>query len=369
MTAFRIGVIGAGSIARAHLEAYRSNPEVELVAVADMNLERARAIADEHGASRAFADPHDLLAADDIDGVSICTWNDSHASWAIAAIEAGKHVLVEKPLARTLEEATAIQAAVDRSDRVVQVGFVRRHAPNCQVLKSFIDAGDLGGIYYAKASCIRRVGNPGGWFADRAIAGGGPLLDIGIHVLDLCWYLMGSPKAVAVSGSTYDRLGSRSNITTMPRYRAADHDPDRSSVEDLANAIIRFENGASLMLDCSYSLHATRDSIDVSVYGDKGGAELEPELRIATEMHDSVVNIEPQIASRTFEFAPAFRNEIQNFVDAARGRAESIAPAWHGVEIVRILEAVYASADAGQEIVLPGPDRPTGPTGARKVDP
>lgn len=352
MSTFRVGVIGAGTIAQSHLTAYAANPDVELIAVADMNLERARSVADAHGAQRAYGDPRELLADEEIDGVSICTWNNSHASWAIAAIEAGKHVLVEKPIARTLAEALEIQRAVERSDRVVQVGFVRRHSPNCQVLKSFIDADELGEIYYAKASCLRRVGNPGGWFADKEISGGGPLLDIGIHVLDLCWYLMGSPKVVSVSGNTYDKLGNRANVTTMPRYKAADYDPDRNTVEDLANAVIRFENGASLLLDCSFSLHATKDSIDVAVYGEKGGAELEPALHIATEMHDSVVNIEPQIASRTFEFGTGFTNEIQNFVDAGLGRAESVAPAWHGVEIVRILEAIYTSAETGREVSL-----------------
>ncbi|MGP5709092.1 Gfo/Idh/MocA family protein [Brachybacterium alimentarium] len=352
MSKFRVGVIGAGSIAQSHLTAYSENPDVELIAVADINLERAQSVAEKYGAHRAYADPQELLADPEIDGVSICTWNNSHATWAIAAIEAGKHVLVEKPIARTLEEAEEIQRTVDASDRVVQVGFVRRHSANCQVLKSFIDADELGEIYYAKASCIRRVGNPGGWFADKEIAGGGPLLDIGIHVLDLCWYLMGSPKVVSVSGNTYDRLGNRANVTTMPRYTVADYDPTKNTVEDLANAVIRFENGASLLLDCSYSLHATRDSIDVSVYGEKGGAELEPALHIATEMHDSVVNIEPQIASRTFEFVPGFANEIQNFVDAGLGRAESVAPAWHGVEIVRILEGIYESARTGREVTM-----------------
>lgn len=352
MSKFRVGVIGAGSIAQSHLTAYAANPDVELIAVADMNLERARSVADAFGAARAYADPHELLADDQIDGVSICTWNNTHAAWAIAAIEAGKHVLVEKPIARTLAEAEEIQKIAEEHDRVVQVGFVRRHSPNCQVLKSFVDADELGEIYYARASCIRRVGNPGGWFADKEISGGGPLLDIGIHVLDLCWYLMGSPKVVSVSGNTYDKLGSRGNVTTMPRYKAADYDPSKNTVEDLANAVIRFENGASLLLDCSYSLHATQDSIAVSVHGDKGGAELEPALHIATEMHDSVVNIEPQIASRTFEFGVGFANEIQNFVDASLGRAESIAPAWHGVEIARILEAIYASAESGREVSL-----------------
>ncbi|GAA1736974.1 Gfo/Idh/MocA family oxidoreductase [Brachybacterium phenoliresistens] len=352
MTKLRIGVIGAGSIAQIHLESYRGNPDAEIVAVADINHERARSVADSFGAPDAYGDPHEMLADPSIDAVSVCTWNNSHATWAIAAIEAGKHVLVEKPIARTLAEALEIQRIAEAHDVVVQVGFVRRHAPNCQVLKSFIDAGDLGEIYYAKASCIRRNGNPGGWFADKEIAGGGPLLDIGVHVLDLAWYLMGSPKAVAVSGTVAHRLGNRAHITTMPRYQVADYDPTKNSVEDMASAMIRFENGATLMLDCSYSLHATKDSIAVSVHGDKGGADLEPSLQIATEMHDSVVNITPQISSGTFEFGPGFAREIQNFVDTCQGRAESVAPAWHGVEVVRLLEAIYRSAEEGREISL-----------------
>lgn len=352
MPMFRVGVIGAGSIARAHLQAYAAHPDVEIVAVSDINADRARAVAEEFGAARSYGDAHELLAQDDIDGVSVCTWNNSHATWTIAAIEAGKHVLVEKPIARTVAEATAIQEAVQGSDRVVQVGFVRRHSPNCQVLKSFIDAGQLGEMYYAKASLIRRMGNPGGWFADKEIAGGGPLLDIGIHVLDLAWYLMGCPKAVSVSGNTYEVLGNRANITTMPRYKVSDYDPDKNTVEDMANALVRFENGASLLLECSYSLHATKDSTLVSVHGTKGGADLEPSLEIAAEMHDSVVNITPQISSRTFEMGAGFAGEIANFVDAAQGRAESIAPAAHGVEMARILEAVYTSASEGREIRL-----------------
>ena len=207
-------------------------------------------------------------------------------------------------------------------------------------------------MYYAKASLIRRMGNPGGWFADKEIAGGGPLLDIGIHVLDLAWYLMGCPKAVSVSGNTYEVLGNRANITTMPRYKVSDYDPDKNTVEDMANAVVRFENGASLLLECSYSLHATKDSTLVSVHGTKGGADLEPSLQIAAEMHDSVVNITPQISSGTFEMGAGFGNEIANFVDAALGRAESVAPAEHGVEMARILEAVYTSAAEGREVRL-----------------
>ena len=345
-------MIGTGSIAQLHLDAYAGNPEAELVAVSDMNLERAQAVARKYGAPRSYGDPHELLADPEVDAVSICTWNDSHAAWAIAALGAGKHVLVEKPMSRTTQEALRVQEAVEASDRILQVGFVRRHSPNAQVLKTFVDNGDLGDIYYAKASVIRRVGNPGGWFADKSISGGGPLIDIGVHVIDLCWYLMGSPKVTAISANSYQRLGNRANVTTIPRYRVSDYDPNTNSVEDMVNALIRFEGGASLAVEASYSLHAIRDSIGVSVFGERGGAELEPGLEIATELHGSIVNVTPQISSPTFELERGFSNEIGNFVGAIQGTATSVAPVSHGVEITKILEGIYASADAGRELTL-----------------
>jgi len=346
----KIGVIGTGGIAGWHLKSYAANPNAEIAAVCDLNAARAQSVADEWEAKRAYADPAELFADDEIDAVSICTWNNTHAPLAIQAIEAGKHVLVEKPMSRTYAEAEEVLRVAEAHDRVVQVGFVRRHSANCRVLKSFIDAGELGDVYYAKASCIRRMGNPGGWFADKAISGGGPLIDIGVHVIDLCWYLMGSPKVTSVSGNTYAKLGNRSNVTTFPRYKVADYDPTKNDVEDMANAVIRFENGASMIMDTSFSLHATKDSIGVSVYGDKGGADLEPSLQIATERHETMVNMQPQLGSDTFDLTDGFSHEIANFVDTCRGEAESIAPAWHGAEIMKILDGVYTSAAQGREV-------------------
>src|SRR5699024_6503895 len=137
----------------------------------------------------------------------------------------------------------------------------RRHGDNTKVLKQFIDNGDLGEIYYAKASCLRRLGNPGGWFSDHSKSGGGPLIDLGVHFIDHIWYLMGKPRPVSVSGNTYKNLGNRSHIQNLSFYKAADYDPSLNDVEDLANALIRFENGASLYIDMSFTLHAKEDII------------------------------------------------------------------------------------------------------------
>lgn len=352
MSDLQIGVIGTGSIAQPHLASYLANPDADIVAVSDINAERAQSVADRYGLARSYTDPEQLLADETVDAVSICSWNDTHAAMATAAVEAGKHVLVEKPLSRTYDEALELQRIVDQHEQVVMVGFVRRHSPNCQVLRRFIDAGDLGDIYYAKASSIRRNGNPGGWFADKEIAGGGPLLDIGIHAIDLCWYLMGSPRATSVSGNTYTRLGNRAHIASMQRYQVSDYDLAKNSVEDMAAALIRFDNGASLMVDTSYSLHAIQDRLEVSVFGDTGGADLEPALQIATEAHGTAVNLTPQISSPTFEGRVGFQNEIDNFVDSILGRAVCVAPAWHGTENMKIIDGIYASAETGKEITL-----------------
>ena len=347
-----IGVIGVGSIASSHLQAYAANPHVRLVAVHDALPERAREKAAAFGVERVHDELADLLGDPEVEAVSICTWNDSHARLAVAALEAGKDVLLEKPLSMTLAQAEEVAAAVERTGRRLQVGFVRRFGQNTQVLKRFVDAGELGPIYHARAVNVRRLGNPGGWFADSARSGGGPLIDIGVHVLDLCWYLMGTPRAVTVSGTVSTRLGNRANITNLSRYTVADYNPELSDVEDLAAALIRFDNGATLILETAYSLHATEDRLEVAVFGERGGAELEPALRIVTERHDTVLNTTPQIDDPTFDFARGFQAEIDHFVALCRGEAQDVAPVQHGVEMMRMLEAVYRSAAAGHEIQL-----------------
>lgn len=351
MKRIKVGIIGAGSISEMHFESYKNNEEAEIYAVCDLNQDRAISKGEKYGASKYVTDYHDLLSDPEIDAVSICTWNNTHAEIAIAALQADKHVLVEKPLCKTMKEAYQIEKAVKKSNgKILQVGFVRRFGTNTQVLKKFIDSGDLGEIYYAKASCIRVLGNPGGWFADKNRSGGGPLIDLGVHVIDLCWYLMGKPKVKSISGNTYEKLGNRSNIANKSFYQAADYDPEKNTVEDMANALIRFENGASLMVDVSFTLHAKEESIRVSLFGDRGGAEIEPELQMITEKNDTILNTTPQIDSLSFDFNKGFQNEIDHFVSCVKGEQKNISPVEDGVEVMKMLTAVYASGEKGAEI-------------------
>lgn len=352
MKKLKIGVIGAGSISTLHLNSYKSNPKVELTAVCDLNLQRAEEKAKLYDIPTVYTEYKEMLEKADIQAVSICTWNNSHAEIAIAALNAGKNVLVEKPLCKTVEEALLVEEAVRKNNKVLQVGFVRRYADNTRVLKKFIDAGEFGEIYYAKASCLRRLGNPGGWFSDIERSGGGPLIDLGVHIIDLSWYLMGKPKVKSVSGNTYRRLGNRAHVENLSFYQAADYDSSKNTVEDMANALIRFENGASLYVDVSFTLHAKEsEKISVQLFGEKGGAEIEPELFIVSEKHDTILNITPQVDKLSFDFVKAFQNEIDYFVDCCTdGNKELISPVEDGLELMKILCGVYESASQGREI-------------------
>ncbi|EQB38088.1 MULTISPECIES: Gfo/Idh/MocA family protein [Virgibacillus] len=352
MAKIKVGIIGLGSISEMHLASYENHQDVEIYAVCDINEERAREKAGKHHAKKFYTNYYDLLRDSEIEAVSICTWNNTHAEISIAALDAGKHVLIEKPLCKTVEEALNIQKAVKRSEQTLQVGFVRRFGTNTQVLKRFIDSGDIGDIYYAKASCIRALGNPGGWFADKERSGGGPLIDLGVHVIDMCWYLMGKPKLQSISGNAYHKLGNRSNIENKSYYKAADYDPYKNTVEDMANAVIRFENGASLMVDVSFTLHAREDTIAVSVFGDKGGAEIEPELQLITEKNNTILNTTPQIDALTFDFKTGFQHEIDHFISCVKGERETLCPVEDGIEMMRILTGIYESSEKREEVRL-----------------
>ena len=348
----KVGVVGGGSISEFHIKPYVANDEVELMALCDSNEQRLAEVGKRYGITTLYSNYAELLKNEEIDAVSICTWNNTHAEIAIAALEAGKHVLVEKPLSMTVEQALAVEASVEKSGKILQVGFVRRHGDNTKLLKQFIDQDEFGEIYYAKASCLRRLGNPGGWFSDQTKSGGGPLIDLGVHMIDICWYLMGKPRPVSVSGNTYSKLGNRSHIENLSFYKAADYNPTINNVEDMANALIRFDNGASLYVDVSFTLHAKKDELFVKMFGEKGGAEIEPELAMVTEKNNTILNITPQIDSLSFDFEGAFRNEINHFVDCCLEGKETIAPVADGVQVMKMLNAVYESAKTGKEVYL-----------------
>jgi predicted dehydrogenase len=357
MKKIKIAIIGTGGISECHIEGYKKHPEVEIYAFCDIHRERVEAKAARHGVplERCFTDKDGMLRAlPEIDAVSVCTWNSAHAPCAIAALKAGKHVLCEKPMAMNTREARAMQAAAEKAGKLLMIGFVRRHGNDARVIKEFVDKGAFGEIYYTKAAYLRRNGNPGGWFGDKSRSGGGPLIDLGVHVIDFVRYVIGNPQPGSVYGATFRKLGNRSNLKSAKSYLAADAQPGERTlcdVEDLATAMIRFDNGTVLHVEASFSLNIKTGRGDIEFFGTKAGAKLDPKLEIFGELNDYMVNID--FADDTaLSFSGLFDKEIRHFVDCVLGRQTCIAPAEDGVVLTRILDAIYQSAATGHEVRL-----------------
>lgn len=356
MNKVRIAVIGTGGISAVHLAGYAALDNVEIYALCDLDLPKAQRVADKYNVpySRVYTDYHEMLKLKEIDAVSVCTWNAEHAPATIASLKAGKHVLCEKPMAMNAQQAMEMKAAADASGKLLMIGFVRRYGNDARVLKDFVDAGTLGEIYYGKATYLRRYGFPGGWFGDKRYSGGGPMIDLGVHVIDLSRYMMGNPKAVSVAGATFDKLGKRDYIkkTTTGDYAATTKDSQfEFSVEDLAVALIRFDNGAVLNVETSFDLNMEKGIGNIELFGTKAGVRLDPELKIFSEMNHYLVDIAPA-GSTALSFDGLFEKEIAHFIECITTGIPCRSPAEDGIELMRILDAVYQSAKEGREVAI-----------------
>ena len=245
-----------------------------------------------------------------------------------------------------------MQRAAEKSGKLLMIGFVRRHGNDCAIMRDFIKSDYFGDIYYAKATYLRRNGNPGGWFGDKARSGGGPLIDLGVHVIDLTRYIMGNPKPVSVYGATFTKLYDRKNIKTGKGYVSSRvSDNDVCNVEDLATALIRYDNGAVLSVEASFSLNLKQDEGKLEFFGTKGGAKLDPELELYGEMNGYMTDM--TLAAKTaLSFDGLFENEINHFIDCIENGTKCIAPAEDGVTLMKILDAIYESAATGHEVMI-----------------
>lgn len=352
MDKIKIGIIGTGSISNSHIQAYLRNPNVELYAFCDINEKQLHTMGEKYGITRLFTDKDEMLKLPEIDAVSVCTWNSAHAECTIAALNAGKHVLCEKPMALNTQEAEAMKAAAEKNGKLLMIGFVRRYGNDCKILQDFINNDFMGELYYAKATYLRRDGNPGGWFGDKSRSGGGPLIDLGVHVIDLVRYLSGNPKPVSVYGATFQKLFDRKGSIGAPKYLSASAtENDICDVEDLASAMIRFDNGEVLSVEAAFSLNLKNDTGTIELFGTKAGAKLSPELEIYTDINNYQSNIS-LVAPSALAFNDLFANEINHYVDCLTSGAQCKSPAEDGIEMMKILDAVYESARTGHEVIL-----------------
>ena len=354
MDKIKVAVIGTGGISNEHINAYLKNPNVELYAFCDINEKQLNMMAEKYGVTRTYTDKDVMLKElPELDAVSVCTWNSQHAPCTIAALNAGCHVICEKPMATSAAEARAMKEAAEKNGKLLMIGFVRRFGNDCKILTDYIENGYFGDIYYGKATYLRRNGCPGGWFGDKSRSGGGPLIDLGVHVIDLTRYLIGNPRPVSVYGATFDKLKDRPGLKGQGAayVSTGKTDQDIFDVEDLAVALIRYDNGAVISLEASFSLNLKEDTGKIELFGTKAGAKLDPELEIYTELNGYMSNV--QLTTPTaLSFDGLFANEINHFVDCVQHGTPCKAPAEDGITLMEILDAIYESARTGHEVIL-----------------
>ena len=354
MKKLKAAVIGVGGISKHHIQGYLKCENVELYAFCDINEEQLKKRGEEFGITRLYTDKDEMLRElPEIDIVSVCTWNSEHAPCIIAALNAGCHVLCEKPMATSAKEAEEMKEAAEKNGKLLMIGFVRRFGNDCKVLEEFIDSDFFGELYYGKATYLRRHGSPGGWFGDKSRSAGGPLIDLGVHVIDLTRYLLGNPKPVSVYGAIFHKLADRPGVRkAKDTYKSLSRVENTIfDVEDLATAMIRYDNGAVINVEASFSLNLKNNIGSIELFGTKAGAKIDPELELFSTVNGHMNNVQ-LVTPTALSFDGLFENEIEHFVDCVANGTECKSPADDGITIMKILDAIYESAATGHEVVI-----------------
>jgi predicted dehydrogenase len=351
----RAGVVGLGYAGEQHLKNFARVPGVEPVALAGLERDRLRELGGSYGVQDLYTSWEDLASRDDLDIISIGAPNHLHAPIAVAALEGGRHVLCEKPLARNGAEAQQIVDAARAADRAVHIAFTQRERGDVQALKRHVDEGNLGRIYHAKATWMRRNGIPGmgGWFTSKELAGGGPLIDLGVHMIDMALYLMGEPRVESVSCATYAELGPQGRGGWAGAGLMTGEKP--YEVEDLAAAFIRLSGGATLNLEAGWAVYRElSDDFGVTLYGTDGGAEMKVKnygtsdtVRIFTDVAGVPAVVTPEIEPREGHLAV-----VRCFVETIQSGKWEGQHGEDGLDRARIIDACYASALRNREVSM-----------------
>ena len=352
----KIGLIGAGGIAtNAHMPGYAKMDNVEIVAICDIKLDKAKALAAKYNVPQVFENYMDVINLPGLDAIDICTPNYLHSIIAVAALEKGLNVFCEKPDAVSVAEAEKMKAAAEKSGKVLMVMRNNRYMQVSSFLKKYIDAGKMGEIYAARCGWQRRRGIPGkgGWFTTKEQSGGGPLIDLGVHMIDLTMWLMGNPKPVAVSGCTYNKFAD-SDVSDSVNSSFGEKKSDGTfDVEDLAMGFIRFDNGACMQIEFSWASNIEKEQRFFELRGTKSGA--------CWSSANEKLGIYEEEFGRTVDYLPNINNtkgvqiheaNLRHFADVLLNGAEPMFVPEQGVNMVKILEAIYKSAETGKEVQL-----------------
>jgi predicted dehydrogenase len=357
----KAGIVGAG-IGKFHIEGYQKHSGAEVVALSDINPAALDAVGDKFGICGRYTDYKAMLADPGIDCVSVCVPNALHMPVVIDCLQAGKHVLCEKPLARNAKEGAKMVAAAEKAGRKFMIQFNNRYRPESKLLKEYVTGGEIGDVYFARCGWIRRNGIPGwgGWFTQKELAGGGPLIDLAVHMLDLTMWLMGNPEPECVLASTYSVFGPK--MEALGPW-GTPNKKGKFDVEDMAVAMIKFANGATIALEASWASRCKREWVYSTLMGTKAGASLQrvfgfdgvddsslDRLEVFTQEHGVPVN-----KSLVVEPDPAMGrvNAVMHFVDCLLDdKVEMISPATDGLRIMKILDAAYKSAETGKAVSI-----------------
>ncbi len=349
----RVGIIGCGGIANGkHMPSLKALNRVDLVAFCDIIREKAEKAAAEYGTpdAKVYTDYMELIADASIDVVHVCTPNRSHADITVDALHAGKHVMCEKPMAKTAADARRMVEAAKVTGKKLTIGYQHRHKPESNYLKSVIGRGDLGDIYYAKAFAIRRRGTPNwGVFLNEFEQGGGPLIDIGTHSLDLTLYLMNNYKPRMVVGTKYKKLEDPSCGNP---WGACDH-----TMEDAAFGFIVMEDGATITLEATWALNTVEPIQEGSLQlcGSKAGAQIKNGIVINKGEFGRLIEIKPDVSSGGVAFYDGVKEtpaitEARRWIDAIENDTDPVVLPEQACVVSEILEAIYTSAKTGEPV-------------------
>lgn len=356
MSKVRIGIIGCGGIANGkHMPSLKKVAEAELVAFCDLIEEKAQKAAVEYGieGAKVYTDYKELLRDEKIDVVHVCTPNRLHSTITVDALQAGKHVMCEKPMAINYAEAVRMLETAKKTGQLLTIGYQNRYRPDSQFMKKECLAGTFGEIYYAKAKAIRRRAVPTwGVFLNEYEQGGGPLIDIGTHALDLTLWMMDNYKPKYAVGSTYHEL----NQDHATGNTWGDWEPEKFTVEDSAFGFIVMESGATIALESSWALN----TLDIGeamtqICGTKGGADMLDGLRLNSVRNGELCTLKPAFAGGHVDFYSGVEKdpavaEAKTWIDAVQGEGPLTVLPEQAATVTRILDAIYASAKSGKPV-------------------
>lgn len=341
MKKIKVGIVGCGGIAGGkHLPGHNSVKNVQIIAACDIDKKRAKDFAKKHEIQNVFDDYNKLVEMDEIDAVSVCTPNNFHAGPTIAALNAGKHVICEKPIAANAIDGQAMVDAQKASGKILQIGLQSRFGAGARTLRKLYDEGFFGDIYYARAMAMRRRGIPASpSFISKEIAGGGPLIDIGVHILDVLLWMIGCPKPVEAFGMTAKKFGDKKDVINP----WGKWDPEDFEVEDFAMGTIKFEGELTVTLETAWASHI--QNIGGTFFmGDLAGATYEP-LQIYLDKKDEMVNYDPELLT-------GLPSEFESFHKAIREDLQSPVPAEEVLNVAKIFDALYESARIGRSVPI-----------------